>query len=75
MESSIEMEFILAAYMCAKIKCTILGKSYLCAKYMSHPVFGSFESNGSGVGVVVQSSTNFGPFVVQHIEIDGGNVF
>ena len=68
-ESSTEMEFISGEYMSAKIKCTILGKSYLCTKYISHPLYGSFESNGSGVGVVVQSSTNIGPFVVQHIRL------
>ena len=70
--SSTEMEFKSGEYMSAKIKCTILGKSYLCTKYLSHPLYGSFESDGSGIGVVVQSSTNIGPLVVQRIRLMEG---
>jgi len=71
-QSSVEMEVKLGVYMSAKIKCTILGKSYLCTKYISHPLYSSPKSDGSVIGVVVQSSTNVGPFVVQRIRLIDG---
>ena len=59
-------------YVSARISCVVQGSSYVCTRYFSHPLYNHSADYEDGIGVVVDSTSQLGPFKVDKVRLLNG---